>query len=81
MNYWGGRGIHIFSSVDDFFGGASTYHQTAIISAKVKMDFELSEFVANVKKSQCMASISRGYAFRIFGRPEEWHFHSIVVQS
>ena len=33
-------------------GGASTYHQTAIISAKVKMDLELSEFVANVKKSQ-----------------------------
>ena len=52
VGYWVGRGIHIFSFIDDFFGGASTYHQTAIISAKVKMDFELSGFVANVKKSQ-----------------------------
>ena len=33
-------------------GGASTYQQTAIISAKVKMDLELSGIVANVKKSQ-----------------------------
>ena len=52
MGYWRGCGIRIFSVIDDFFGGASTYHQTAIISAKVKMDLELSGFVANVKKSQ-----------------------------
>ena len=52
MGYWRGRGIRIFSFIDDFFGVASTYHQTAIISAKVKMDLELSWFVANVKKSQ-----------------------------
>ena len=48
MGCWGGRGIHTFSLTDDFFGVASTYHQTAIISAKVKMDFELGGFVTNV---------------------------------
>ena len=49
VGYWRGGGIGIFSFIDDFFGGASTYHQTAII---VKMDLELRGFVANVKKSQ-----------------------------
>ena len=52
VGYWRGCGIHIFSFIDDFFGGASTYHQTAIISAKGKMNLELCGFVANVKKSQ-----------------------------
>ena len=52
VGYWRGGGIRIFSFIDDFFGGAATYHQTAIIAAKVKMDLELRGFVANVKKSQ-----------------------------
>ena len=52
MGYWRGCGIRIFSFIDDFFGGASAFHQTAIIAAKVKKDLELSGFVANVKKSQ-----------------------------
>ena len=52
VGYWRGCGICIFSFIDDFFGGASTFHQTAIIAAKVKKDLELSGFVTNVKKSQ-----------------------------
>ena len=52
VGYWRGCGIRIFSFIDDFFGGASTFHQTAITAAKVKKDLELSGFVANVKKSQ-----------------------------
>ena len=75
VDYWRGRDIRIFSFIDDFLGDASTYHQTAIISAKVKMDLELSGFVANVKKVS-VASISKTYSFRIFGRSEKWHFHS-----
>ena len=52
VGYWRGCGIRIFSFIDDFFGGASTYHQTAIIAAKLKKDLELNGFVASVKKSQ-----------------------------
>ena len=52
VGYWRGCDIHIFRFIVDFFGNESTYHQTAILSAKVKMDLELSGFVANVKKSQ-----------------------------
>ena len=36
VGYWRGCGIHIFSFIDDFFGDASTFHQTAIIAANVK---------------------------------------------
>ena len=51
VGYWRGGGIRICSFIDDFFRGASTFHRTAIIAAKVKKDLELSGFVANVKKS------------------------------
>ena len=46
-------------------GDASTYHQTANISAKVKIDLELSGFVANVKKSQWHPSQEGIHLFRI----------------
>ena len=47
-----GCGISIFSFIDDFFGDASTFQQTTMISAKVNMDLAKSGFVANIKKSQ-----------------------------
>ena len=36
VGYWRGCGIDIFSFTDDFFGGASTYHQRLLFLPKLK---------------------------------------------